>query len=715
MSIFHKDAKHYTRNYNLVGSIIEQVATAISVRFNVSIESAREYSKNVIRSDGRFPLKNPRVRYVGKDNNGDRVEKETTLLDYIKVVDDNKFIMSPSMNVYTNKQQKASISSKYIREGKALRKKYKTAMFKAKAANDKFMSTLYNKMQKNKKINNNSLSGAHSSKSTILFMKSIHHSLTSMCRCASGYANANNEKIIMGNRHYATPEITLANVNYIVTRFNRKELDLTMKHYELVVPTVDDVMECITKSTNKYWRDERILQIHEYVQRLDDLQRSAVVYLNDFYHVAKHNPDVVKKLVAELTEWDEDGEIPEVDDKIIKGLLRELGEEATLLAALLVADKFKTVRDVNDINNATREEMELCYRAVKNLHDNLPKYKNFFSTIFANDVRINNVSQLKYIHRECAITSDTDSTLYTTEWWHKWYTDDKDPAKNDKISHFINYIASSSIIHVLAHLSANVGVAEDELFGYTMKSEYFFPVFVITVRTKTYFGDQGSQEGVINIEPETEVKGAVLKGSTNAGMVMADSKKKLREILDTVKVGKKVDLPKYLKEVGELELKLKEFILKGDKAFFKRLQLNDATSYTQEPHRSNYFNHILWNEVFAPKYGGEPNTPYVTLRVSLDLPNKTSFESWLKEIDPEVADRLVKTLKKYGKPAIKTLCIPYSILDKMGTLPEEIQKALAVRTMIYRIMEQHYVMLESLGYYSLGKEPNRMIMDLIED
>lgn len=72
----------------------------------------------------------------------------------------------------------------------------------ARTAEDKVLEKIKDAEQNAKKIAINSLSGMHGFTGNILYVKSGHSSLTSMCRSATGYGNANNEKLLAGSRHY---------------------------------------------------------------------------------------------------------------------------------------------------------------------------------------------------------------------------------------------------------------------------------------------------------------------------------------------------------------------------------------------------------------------------------------------------------------------------------------------------------------------------------
>ncbi len=154
-------------------------------------------------------------------------------------------IMSPSMAIYYPPSEKKSIVAKFVRENVALRGKAKKEMFAADRAGNKVLEAIKDGEQGSYKTSNNSLSGAQNSKFTPLWLRSAHSSLTSTCRTSAAYANANNEKLQHGNRHYYTPESVTENIVAIIYQTDFVALEATMNRYRLHVPTVEDCWNAI--------------------------------------------------------------------------------------------------------------------------------------------------------------------------------------------------------------------------------------------------------------------------------------------------------------------------------------------------------------------------------------------------------------------------------------------------------------------------------------
>ena len=143
----------------------------------------------------------------------------------------------------------------------------------------------------------------------------------------------------------------------------------------------------------------------------------------------------------------------------------------------------------------------------------------------------------------------------------------------------MSFLASASITHILAKMSANMGVDKTQIHQYAMKSEFYFPVFSLTSRAKTYFAFMGAQEGQVLPEPELELKGAVLKGSNAPKFIVDGVKDLIVEILETVGKDKNILLLDILKRVANLEKEIFTAIRSGDISFYKTGEIKSDDSY----------------------------------------------------------------------------------------------------------------------------------------
>ena len=145
------------------------------------------------------------------------------------------------------------------------------------------------------------MSGAHSSPSTPLYNKSSHSTLTSTCRISTSYANANNESFLAGNRHYWSAQVVLTHLLNTVRHANMTAVTAAVDLYQLHIPTTDEVMACIHYSTDLYWRDDVITaEMRFFIDNMSTYERAAFVYTDDLYHLALHNPMLVRDVLCKL-------------------------------------------------------------------------------------------------------------------------------------------------------------------------------------------------------------------------------------------------------------------------------------------------------------------------------------------------------------------------------------------------------------------------------
>lgn len=698
-NLFVREKDGYKRDLDIVSAYQRQMALGLSRKHNRPYEECLQFVKARSTGDVRF-------RYIGKNIHGDREIKYSTLLKFIRTIEKHDLIVSPSFIVYQNPKQKRSISAKYIRVNIAKRNKSKKEMFMASQRGDDATKAFKNNEQKTSKIKNNALSGAHCSTSTPLYKPTIHTSLTSTCRTATGYANANNEKILAGNRHYWSPDIVEANILSICDLVDMGALEQVIRKHQLVYPSVEETMSVITRSSNHYWRNiNRLLDIENLVRGLTAIQRAAFVYIGDLYHVAQLNNEFMRTFLSRMANPDKSG-VESVDE-----YMGELNDDLKSLIGLLCPKEMcgKAVSSYRDI---PMENQKVVGSVAKSTLECLNDYIDFIKVILVSDVMPASVASLPTIIRRVALTSDTDSTIYTVQDWMQWYSGKISfEEETVNIGHAISFLASTSITHLLAKMSVNMGVDKEQLHQYAMKSEFYFPVFALTSRAKTYFAYIGAQEGETFAKYAIETKGVVLKGSTSPKFIRDATKRMIKDILATVRDDRPLELDRYLKEVADIERSIFAALKKGDTMFFKRAEIKNADGYKLAPERSPYFHYMLWENVFAPKYGSAPEPPYAAIKVSLNIKSKTDFKEYVDSFDdPAIKVRLIDFLNQYGKVMPSTINVPMAITSSSG-IPDEIIAGISMRKIVSNLVEPLMVLLESCGYFLIDGAQLRLVSD----
>ena len=73
---------------------------------DISIEEAETFVKKTIGKEGKYPIRNPMVTYVRKDEYGDRVKDRTSLLTYINSTLKESEILTATFTTFVSQDKK---------------------------------------------------------------------------------------------------------------------------------------------------------------------------------------------------------------------------------------------------------------------------------------------------------------------------------------------------------------------------------------------------------------------------------------------------------------------------------------------------------------------------------------------------------------------------------------------------------------------------------
>ncbi len=720
---FILEPQDYRRDLDFIRHYVEDCAFYLNVSTDAPYQECYNYIKKNIRPDGKFPLHDPRIRYLERINYEDRVMKEGTLLGYLQQALDNEDIIAPTFTTYINAYKEPSLLSEFIDENIAVRNKAKHEMFAAAMAQDDVLYNFKYSEQLNAKTLNNACSGAHVSESTVLYNKSAHSTLTSNCRSTSGFGNANNEKMLSGNRHYHTPNIVLNNIISIANRTDLVKLEKVMHVYGLKYPTVDDAINCIEYSTMFYWKStEAFDRFRKLLTAMKPIHRAAFLYIGDLFQIAKHNPAVVRNFLGGLsTPVAGDFEDPKKIIKSVRG-------EYSVLAAQMWPEVFKGVEwgkleikidpkkqdDPAEHLRAekARKDLSLVAATAVSIDNVIISHRDFIEMFF---VTANVPASLAYFPtsvRRAALTSDTDSTIFTVQDWVQWMTgrmmvDDE----TNRIAAVMIFLSAETITHILARMSANFGVETKRIHKIAMKNEYKFDIFVPTSVGKHYFAYISCQEGNIYIAYKMEIKGVHLKSSNVPPHVMEMAVGMMKDIMETAAAGRKINLKDKIKFVADLERSVVASIKNGDPTFLRSAEIKSPDSYTKGPEESNYQHYTWWQQCFAPIYGDVPEPPYSCFKVSVNLPNQNAIKRWIAGIENHVIrEQLTQWNQRVGKNSLNTIYLPRQVLLN-GGIPKEFEPILELRRSVLDISMVFYIILETLGFYCVNDAITHLLSD----
>ncbi len=707
MHHFVRKPHEYKRNVSPLSAYQRDVASYIVKHTGTTLEKAAEFVRRKTDADTGTNIHVPQVRVLVRAKNGDRKMQLMRFDGLLNDVVSRNRIMAPTLTVYEDPAVEKSMLGEYLGDNLQRRKTAKGEMFVAGMAGDLVLKAIKNAEQNTLKIKNNSMSGAHSSPYTILFNKSSHSTLTSTCRTATSLGNANNEKFLCGNRHYYNPTIVR---NNIISICNLTDLDAVanvVAKYGLVEPSVDQCVDIIRRSTDPYWRDDVAMNaLRADLAVLSPTERAAFAYVGDFYHTAELNEQFARTFIGDMAfKATEPHQPAEERRKIVKGL-----DDNTKAFVSIVCAQECNGRQLKDVPDDSEELGIIAATAVKVIAALDARYE-FIRAFWVTDNMPSSVYYLPSIIRRGAITSDTDSTIFTVQHWPKWYRGTLDfTPESIAIANTLVYFSAETIRHILALYSANLGASVEEIHRLSMKNEYYFPTYVLTSRAKHYFAYIAAQEGNVYKELDIEIKGVALRSSNVPPAINKQAHNLMRFIMDEVMASRLVPLSRILRAVGKIEEGISNAIKAGGFELLPSMTIKSKDSYAN-PASSPYMHYDMWEAVFAPKYGQAPQLPYVGIKVNVVADNRTRFREWIAGMeDRAVASRMEAWAAANDKKDMGVLMLPAEILAMKG-LPEEVIPAANIRGLISNTMTPFYLLLESIGYYVRNKHNTRLVSD----
>lgn len=712
---FVLDKKDYKRDINIIKHYVQQQAAFLSVSTGKDLQTCTEFVKASLRKGGRFEFKDPKIKFLERNEKGDREEKEGTMWAYVSESVKNKEIIAPTLTTYLHPDQKLSLLSGFLEDNVALRNRAKKAMFEAEVNQDWEVYDIKKTEQKNNKLSNNSVSGMHCSPANPIYNETGHSTLTSNCRSTSGYGNANNEKFLAGNRHYYNHHIVLNNIASTITNCDLDLIDKVIEKYGLRYPTVQETIDCVQYSTNLYWWEKHYFKkIEDFISRLTPTQRAAFVYIGDFYHLKKYNDQFVKGFLSRLIK-----KITGTYSGDPVKFVRTSDEIYVNMAHQICTEEVKGFG--KKYHELKTQDVHTLALTVENIQNTLNEHSDLIKAFWVTTNIPASVAYFPSSIRRAALTSDTDSTIFTVQDWILWYRgyytmDDGAIA----LIGAMTALASLTIIHVLALMSANFGIVEKHLHRIEMKNEYRFDVFVPTQLGKHYYANMGCQEGNVFEQHKMEIKGVYLKSSNLPASINKRAQAMMKRITDEVMTisdtnPTPIEVKKYLAEVASIERMIVNSIKKGETEFLKASSIRDAQSYSDEAIDSPYRHHLFWNEVFGSKYGVVPEPPYSTIKVSSIIESQTDIKNWVASIqDPSIKDNLENWIKRTGKTAFGTFNLPSQVIKNTG-IPIEISSIVNYKKIIIDLCSIFYLILETLGIYLYDDKVARLVSETYPD
>jgi len=692
--IFKRPVKDYKITFNPVKDYFDMGSNFLTTMNEEDQEANRADMKSYIKDTKQF--KNPTVYFYERDINGNKSKQISKLSEYISYVTDNDKIVVPSFTVYFNTDEKKSLHSNFIEVNTTKRSKHKKEAFKQKMNENFELFNYHNTLQKSMKLFNNALSGAYASAGTVLNNPSAHYTLTSITRSLSGIGNALSESVIAGNKHFRDPDVTLNHIITIANDVNKEAMRDIITRYDIKIPTPQETMDAILKSSTKYWRNlskERV--IFRYIKNLDGLTRAYITYHNDMFHLRKYNDVLMRKVIDDMLDYKLLDLKEEDVDSAVKGINEWIYNFTMhILSERLVGKK---------TDEFTLADKQHIISISSNLNDKFVFYGDLFKTLLITNVFPVSIGTVKNLVRETIVLSDTDSTCASYSEWVHWYFGGEDYSpKSIGVTAAVMTIMTQAVDHYIKLFGTNMNVKYKDTNVMEMKNEFFWKVFVNTNVSKHYFADVFIQEGNIykpNKKKSLEKKGVHLI-APNAYQPIRDLAEELMiKSMDDTYNGKKLSLEYYLDKVIEAEAMIMAKLREASPDVLKLEKIKEAKSYKLEPNASPYFHHMLWETIFEDKYGKAPDPTYMAIKIPTTINSKGDMNDYLDSMeDQETAVMFRNFMISKKKETVKTFRLPLILIYNKG-IPEEIIPIIDKKRVILDNCRVLYIVLESLGYF----------------
>lgn len=716
-SIFFDTPEAYNRNYDFLKYAVNDYTLYLCKLTGKSDSVVRPKVENYLKNHETLKLINPKVCYLERMENGDREQRVKPFSVYLKEIENRNLILSPSMIAYKHPDQEKSMLAESTEKRVDLRSAEKHKQQQAKAVGDVVGYQFYNGSQTSRKVSINSISGATMSPHNAYYNKTAHTSMTSTCRITTAHANANNERLLAGNRHFDNIAKALENLVNTCNLLDRTLVSKAIREFNLHIPSVEEVMYAVLRSTRLYVvSSDGEREIYRFVKTMDGVERAAWLYNGDFYHMGKYNPDFMRAWIAETIQVDYSVTVQDPVE-VVKNMPSSMFELAAVVSQELFIDKEllndegkPTTYSLKDLKEKRPERYMAFAKTVISCSGSMYRRKSIIDAFLKNDCSPAYIGYLPTMIRRCVLGSDTDSSMATGQHWTKWYTNStKFDEKASKVLASMVYFSCETLVHYLAIFSGNMNIPNNYLYNIGMKNEYMYAAYIRSCAAKHYYSDIKVCEGVVYPKVDFDVKGVQLI----AGKLPPDMQKALQDLQKDIlsKIGDGIEPPvaDYVYQIADLEQKIIHELKTGHVERLKFEKIKREEEYS-DPRSQTWFYHDLWENMFASKYGKAPEPPYLGVSLKLDAENKTKINNYLDSLPPRMATSLRNHFGKWNKePKLSRVILPLEIVRNKG-VPSELYPILSVREIILKTLQPFYQTMETIGVYVYKNDNDKITM-----
>lgn len=613
-----------------------------------------------------------------------------------------KRILSPAGSVYSTTDEKKSLMYEFIKHYLSTRKVLKKEMLKAEEAGDTVTAQIKNYGQATVKIRANSIIGGTGSEYSFCYNKAAFNSVTSLSRNTIMNAYAFTERFLGGNIYLPTYNHFLNYMTVLINKCpNKEKVEEIINKYHLKEPDDIDIMDFFFESMHTYTNDIPKGELYSLIHNLPFHQKIFLYYANNFFILAQINGDVLRSMIREVFTMPTYTE-EEFNNTDPKDLFNYDGD----LLIVLNTHYAYLLGDVS-LYDAPKDAPDIAKQLVliaKHMTEKVAPLMDIIDFFCHHHTSVADTIAHKAMYRKVVANSDTDSVIFTTKEWVKWYTGSYNFTQDAfDIDVLVTYFLSKTVAWLMYTISEQRGALGEDLLAMNMKNEFLYPVMMSCIIPKHYVGPQTMREGHILPKPKMDIKGVSFRGSSMQKITLDNTEDFLTSIINDIydknqpeKLGS-ISIHKYIQKIIEFELMILHSLKSGETTFLSVEPVKYESEY-KDPEISMFFNYKVWCNVFQDKYG-EIQIPTKCHIVPLNPITMMTedYKMFLNTNYPDIFEKLYKFINSID-PKKKISRIP--INPALKSIPPELIPLIDSKLIVYKNCSPMYLALESLGLSS---------------
>lgn len=620
----------------------------------------------------------------------------------------NSKIITPFGTVYETVDKCSSFVKGMITKKTKDRKKEKKLMLEARKAGDKTAATFHNNQQATIKINMNSLIGGMGAQHCFLSNKANFNSVTSASRYFVMNSYAHVERFLCANFYFQNEDDLINHVINCNEHGPDPKIVLdVVERYHWHVPTSEEVYEFLTGCLHRNMVATEHPRVASLLESLEVGTLCFLFYMSNFKHMVFKNESFWRAWIEDF--FSTDNVIYETD--VAPDKVASLDSDLLVVLSTVYHDHMPTNAAGNSISAydciaKAPEIAKKLYCIGVHMQKKIDEIMEIFDVFTNHKIGIPRVADHKFMFRDAVLLSDTDSSIFVTKDWVKWYTGSYSFSPQAfNINALVVYFLCKANASVLANLSIAFGALGQDIFGMNMKNEFMMPILILTSAKKCYMSMLKIQEGVFYSEQKLDIKGVALRGSNFGKLTLNYVQWFIQSILTEIYTRGTISVKKYIVAILQFERTVYDSLYNGETKFLTVTPVKNEDEY-ENGESSIFFNYLAWEHIFGEKYGNIviPTKCYV---LPLKNINNSQYQDFLTQNFPDIAEKLKRFTTAHPKPLTRIPINPVT-----NEIPEELRTAADYRSVIYSNSRPLYFILTSFGIVDGSlKKQNRLYSD----